>query len=86
MMLTSRSNERCINQLTVNLATMNSSTRSESDWQGLVSEVSVKHGRSAGCRVDMEHMEQDTRSNQLFICSNFPYGYTIHLTLCIKQG
>ncbi|KAK3567369.1 hypothetical protein QTP86_019900 [Hemibagrus guttatus] len=41
MMLASRSNEGCINQLTVNAATMNSSTRSESDWQGLVSEFLI---------------------------------------------
>ncbi|XP_053484956.1 coiled-coil domain-containing protein 149-A isoform X3 [Ictalurus furcatus] len=41
MMLANRSNERCINQLTVNAATMNSSTRSESDWQGLVSEFLI---------------------------------------------
>ncbi|XP_026792255.3 coiled-coil domain-containing protein 149-A isoform X2 [Pangasianodon hypophthalmus] len=41
MMLASRSNESCINQLPVNAATMNSSTRSESDWQGLVSEFLI---------------------------------------------
>ncbi|XP_058250996.1 coiled-coil domain-containing protein 149-A isoform X3 [Hemibagrus wyckioides] len=41
MMLASRSNEGCINQLKVNAATMNSSTRSESDWQGLVSEFLI---------------------------------------------
>ncbi|KAF4089263.1 hypothetical protein AMELA_G00064800 [Ameiurus melas] len=41
MMLANRSNDRCINQLTVNAATMNSSTRSESDWQGLVSEFLI---------------------------------------------
>ncbi|KAM9500992.1 coiled-coil domain-containing protein 149-A isoform 2-T2 [Clarias gariepinus] len=41
-MLASRSNERCINQLP-NAGTMNpsTSTRSESDWQGLVSEFLI---------------------------------------------
>ncbi|XP_060791270.1 coiled-coil domain-containing protein 149-A isoform X2 [Neoarius graeffei] len=42
MMLASRSSERCINPVTVNAAAaMNSSTRSESDWQGLVSEFLI---------------------------------------------
>ncbi|XP_046708428.1 coiled-coil domain-containing protein 149-A isoform X2 [Silurus meridionalis] len=41
MMLASRSNKGCINQMTINSPTMNSSTRSESDWQGLVSEFLI---------------------------------------------
>ncbi|XP_047657239.1 coiled-coil domain-containing protein 149-A isoform X3 [Tachysurus fulvidraco] len=41
MMLATRSNGGCVNQLTVNAATMSSSTRSESDWQGLVSEFLI---------------------------------------------